>query len=369
MSNVRVTEPRRKTRAVRYGTVIVGGDAPVSIQSMCTCPASELERALAEIAALAKAGCQIVRVALRGAGDLEALPDLCRRSPIPVVADVHFDYRLAVAAAGAGAAGLRINPGNIGGSARVRAVVEAAGAAGIPVRVGVNAGSIEKDLRGRYASDPAGALAESALRSLVMMEGMGFGDLVFSLKSSDPAATVEANMIFASRCDYPLHVGVTEAGPPLSGAARSVVALTRLFTAGVGDTVRVSLSGDPVDEVIVSSAMLTALGLRDDFPRIISCPTCGRCHIDVAGIAGRLEREINGCGAPVRIAVMGCEVNGPGEAADADAGIAGSPRGPVLFRRGEIVGPVGGDPLEALLDEIARLTGGESPRPGAPETI
>jgi (E)-4-hydroxy-3-methylbut-2-enyl-diphosphate synthase len=330
---------------------------------MCTCPASARERAIAEIGALAKAGCQIVRVALRDEADLAALPDLCRRSTIPIVADVHFDHRLAVGAARAGAAGLRINPGNIGGAARVRAVVEAAGAAGIPVRVGVNSGSIEKDLRGKHVRDPAGALAESALRALDLIEGIGFGDLVFSLKSSDPAVTVDANLLFASRCDYPLHVGVTEAGPPLSGAARSVVALTRLLTAGVGDTVRVSLSGDPVDEVIVASAMLASLGLRDDFPQVISCPTCGRCHIDVPAIAGRLEREINGCGAPIRVAVMGCEVNGPGEAADADAGIAGSPRGAVLFRRGEIVGPVKGDPLAALLEEVRRLTGRVPERP------
>lgn len=353
--------PRRATRQVRYGPVAVGGDAPVSIQSMCTCPASELDRAAAEIAGLAKAGCQIVRIALRGGDDLEAMPALCRISPIPVVADVHFDYRLAVGAAGAGAAGLRINPGNIGGPGRVRAVAEAAGAAGIPIRVGVNSGSIERDLRSRHRTDPAGALAQSALRSLGMIEETGFGDLVFSLKSSDPAATVEANRIFASRCDYPIHLGVTEAGPPLSGTARSVVALTILLGAGIGDTVRISLSGDPVDEVIVASAMLTALGLRNDFPRIVSCPTCGRCHIDVASVASRLEREINGCGAPIRLAVMGCEVNGPGEAADADAGIAGSPRGPVLFRRGRIVGPVEGDPLAALLEEARRLTGRRPP--------
>jgi (E)-4-hydroxy-3-methylbut-2-enyl-diphosphate synthase len=350
---------RRKTRQVSYGEVAVGGDAPVSIQSMCTCPASSIDGALLEIGALTRAGCQIVRVAVRGDGDLEALPAVIGESPIPVVADIHFHHALAVGAAKAGAAGLRINPGNIGSEEKVRAVIDAAGEAGIPVRVGVNAGSLEKKLRDLAKAEPARALGESAAGYMAMISGWGFADMIFSLKSSDPEVTVEANSIFAAGCDYPIHAGVTEAGPPLSGAARSVVALTKLLSMGIGDTIRVSLSGDPVNEIIVAAALLTSLGLRDDFPRIVSCPTCGRCHLDVDVIAGRLEREISGCGAGISVAVMGCEVNGPGEAREADIGIAGSPKGAVLFRKGEIVRTIDGDPLETLLEEVRSLLKGE----------
>jgi (E)-4-hydroxy-3-methylbut-2-enyl-diphosphate synthase len=350
---------RRKTRQVFYGGTAVGGDAPVSIQSMCTCPASRAGDALAEIDSLVRAGCQLVRVAVRDAKDLEALPEIAGRSAIPVIADVHFHSSLAAGAAGAGAAGLRINPGNIGSRDKVRSVIDAAGEAGIPVRIGVNAGSLEKRLRAMAESEPARALSESASGYLDMISGLGFEDMVFSLKSSDPSVTVEANILFAAGNDYPIHAGVTEAGPPLSGAARSVVALTKLLGMGIGDTIRVSLSGDPVNEVIVAAALLTSLGLRDDFPRIISCPTCGRCHIDVDTIAARLEREISGCGSGISVAVMGCEVNGPGEAAEADIGIAGSPAGPVLFRKGEIIRTLDGDPLETLLEEVRGLLRGQ----------
>jgi len=354
---MRETAGRRKTRQVFYGDVAIGGDAPVSIQSMCTCPASGIEGVIGEIEALALAGCQIVRVAIRDEGDLEALPAILGRSRLPVVADIHFHHTLAVGAAGAGAAGLRINPGNIGSGERVRAVIEAAGDAGIPVRVGVNAGSLEKRLKDLARSEPARALSESAAGYMEMIERWGFTDMIFSLKSSDPNVTVEANVLFAASSGYPIHAGVTEAGPPLSGAARSVVALTKLLSMGIGDTIRVSLSGDPVNEVIVAAALLSSLGLRDDFPRIISCPTCGRCHLDVDTIAGRLERELSGCGAGISVAVMGCEVNGPGEAREADIGIAGSKKGAILFRKGEIVRTIDGDPLETLLEEARNLLG------------
>lgn len=346
---------RRKTRQVFYGDVAVGGDAPVSIQSMCTCPASSTEDVILETGALARAGCQIVRVAIRDDGDLAALPAIIAESRMPIVADIHFHHTLAIGAAKAGAAGLRINPGNIGSKEKVRAVIEAAAEAGIPVRVGVNAGSLEKRLKELAHSEPARALSESAKGYMDMISGWGFTEMIFSLKSSDPEVTVDANALFAEGNDYPVHAGVTEAGPPLSGAARSVVALTKLLSMGIGDTIRVSLSGDPVNEVIVAAALLTSLGLRDDFPRIISCPTCGRCHLDVESIAGRLEREISGCGAGISIAVMGCEVNGPGEAREADFGIAGSKKGAVLFRKGEIVSTIDGDPLETLLAEARTL--------------
>jgi len=350
-------QARRKTRQIRYGAVAIGGDAPVSIQSMCTCPASSTADVLGEIEALSRAGCQVVRVAVRDEGDLEALPAIIGGSSMPVVADIHFHHVLAVGAARAGAAGLRINPGNIGSGEKVRAVIEAAGEAGIPVRIGVNAGSLEKRLRDLARSEPARALSESAAGYMEMIGRWGFTDMVFSLKSSDAAVTVEANALFAAGNDYPIHAGVTEAGPPLSGAARSVVALTKLLSMGIGDTIRVSLSGDPVNEVIVASALLSSLGLRDDFPRIVSCPTCGRCHLDVGAIAERIEREINGCGRGISVAVMGCEVNGPGEAREADIGIAGSEKGAVLFRKGEIISTIEGDPLETLFGEIRRLLG------------
>jgi (E)-4-hydroxy-3-methylbut-2-enyl-diphosphate synthase len=346
---------RRKTRTVFYRGVPVGGDAPITIQSMTTAPTADVRRVMREIRALSRAGCELVRVAVKDRADVEALPAICGRSPIPVIADVHFDFRIAVAAAKAGAAGLRINPGNIGGAEKVRRVIDAAAGAGIPVRVGVNSGSLERDLRALARTDPAGALRESARRSLRLVEGFGFRDLVFSLKSPDALVTVEANRMFAADTDCPLHVGVTEAGPPLSGAAKSAVALTLLLSAGIGDTVRVSLSGDPVREVTVAAAVLSSLGLREDIPRIVSCPTCGRSWMNVAKIAERLEREILGRRVGVTVAVMGCEVNGPGEAKEADIGLAGSRRGAVLFRKGKVAKRLAGDIEGKFLAEVREL--------------
>ena len=333
---------------------------------MCTCPASRSGEALEEISSLSRAGCQIVRVAVKGEEDVRALPSICGESPIPVVADIHFDAGLAVRSARAGARGLRINPGNIGGEKEIGSVIEAAGTAGIPVRIGVNSGSLERDLRGLHGTDPARALFTSARRHLEMFERMGFEDIIFSLKSSDPSVTVEANRLFAGDNDYPLHIGVTEAGPPLSGVAKSVVALTMLLADGIGDTIRISLSGDPVNEVIAAAALLSALGLRDDFPDIISCPTCGRSQIDVAVIAERIERELLGAGRRIRIAVMGCEVNGPGEARDADIGLAGSAGGAVLFRKGKVVRRLEGDFMEEFVAEVIRLANGEQGEGGGP---
>ncbi len=350
-----MTGIRRKTRAVYYGGVGVGGDHRVSIQSMSTFPASAREEACGQIKSLADAGCEIVRVSVRDIGDARSLKWICGESPIPVVADIHFDYRLAVASIDSGVAGVRINPGNIGGRDKVKAVIDAAGNAGIPVRIGVNSGSLEKDLQRVYRDDPAGALGESAERYRDAIEKMGFRDMVFSLKSPDAATTVQANRIFAGSNDYPLHVGVTEAGPVLSGTARSVVALTMLLSEGIGDTVRVSLSGDPVKEVIVAAAMLSALGLRDDVAEIISCPTCGRSHIDVAAMAEELETILPRIGRGLKVAVMGCEVNGPGEAAHADVGLAGTASGAVLFKKGTVMRKIERDFLGNLLDEIQRM--------------
>lgn len=346
---------RRKTRQIRYGGVAVGGNAPVSIQSMCTCPASSTDMVLQEIRSLAAAGCEIVRVSVKDGSDVDALAAISEASTIPVIADIHFDWRLAVESAKAGVAGLRINPGNIGGGENVRRVIETAAQCGIAVRVGVNSGSIEKKLEALYRREPAKALYESAVATLEMIETMGFSDLVFSLKSSDPGVTVEANRLFAAHTDYPLHLGVTEAGPALSGAAKSAAALALLLADGIGDTVRISLSGDPVREVIVAAAVLSALGLREDIPEIVSCPTCGRCWMDVADIAEQLERELLGVRKHIRVAVMGCEVNGPGEAKEADIGLAGTRAGGVLFKKGRVYKTVTGDLKEELLSEVRKM--------------
>jgi (E)-4-hydroxy-3-methylbut-2-enyl-diphosphate synthase len=352
---VQLTRQRRMTRQVRYGGVAVGGVAPISIQSMTTCPASEADKVLAEIGALSRAGCELVRVSVGTDQDIAALRRVCDGSPIPVIADVHFDFDLAIKAARTGVKGLRINPGNIGGEDKAKRVIEAAADAGVPVRIGINAGSIERDLRDLQSADPARALCESARRCLRMIDGMGFEKAVFSLKSSEPAVTVEANMLFAVGNDYPIHIGVTEAGPLISGTAKSSVALALLLVEGIGDTVRVSLSGDPVREVIAAASILSALGLREDFPDIVSCPTCGRCRIEVAAIAERLERELLGVGRHMRIAVMGCEVNGPGEARDADIGLAGARGGAVLFKRGKVVRRLDGDIEEGFIEEVHRF--------------
>jgi (E)-4-hydroxy-3-methylbut-2-enyl-diphosphate synthase len=343
---------RRKSRRISYGAVAVGGGAPVSIQSMSTFPAASTAYVLEEIEALHRAGCELIRVSVKDQPDIYALDEICGSSPIPVIADVHFDFNVAVASAGRGVAGLRINPGNIGGEEGVKKVAEAAADRGIPIRIGVNSGSIESRLRDLYRRSPARALCESALGHLDIMERLGFHDLVFSLKSSDPMVTVEANELFAAGNDYPLHLGVTEAGPALSGTARSAVALTLLLAKGIGDTIRISLSGDPVREVLAASALLSALGLRTDMPEIISCPTCGRSWIDVGAIAESLERELLGIRCNLKIAVMGCEVNGPGEAKEADIGIAGTRSGAVLFKKGEIVRTLTGDIVSSLADEV-----------------
>lgn len=348
---------RRKTRKVLYGNVAVGGGSPVSVQSMCSLPVTSHDEIREQISALAAAGCQMVRVSVRDKNDAELLSGLCGESPIPVIADIHFDHRLAVLSAGAGVAGLRINPGNIGSEEKVMEVLEAASKSALTVRIGVNSGSLEKQYRGLYLEDPARALCESALGYSDLLERIGFRNAVFSLKSSDAMITVEANRLFALENDYPLHIGVTEAGPKLTGTARSVVALTLLLSEGVGDTVRVSLSGDPVDEVTVAFAMLSSLGLRDDIPRIISCPTCGRCRLDVAGIAELLEKSIPRTGRKLKVAVMGCEVNGPGEAKEADIGIAGTEKGAVLFKNGKIYKRLSGDLIEPLLSVIEKMTG------------
>jgi (E)-4-hydroxy-3-methylbut-2-enyl-diphosphate synthase len=315
---------------------------------------------LAQIRQLAEAGCDIVRVAVPGREAAAALPEIVAGSPMPVVADVHFDHRLALAAAEAGVHGLRLNPGNIGGRERAAEVAAAAKARGIPIRIGVNAGSLEPDILERDGRPTAAGLVESALRHAEILESAGFRDVVLSLKASDVPTTVTANRLVAARCDCPLHLGITEAGTVASGAVRSAVGIGVLLAEGIGDTIRVSLAGPPEEEVRVGRTILSALGLRRRGVTVVACPTCGRTEIDVQAIAERVEAETASLGADLVVAVMGCAVNGPGEAREADVGIAGGGTSAVLFRKGERVGVIGGTLLlDRLLAEIRALAGGE----------
>ncbi len=344
---------RRKSRGVSVGDVAVGGGAPVSVQSMTNTPTHDVERTAAQVERLASAGCEIVRVAVPDKAAAAALPEILGRSTIPVVADVHFDHRLALASIEAGVHAIRVNPGNIGSEDRVRAVADAAGAAGIPMRIGVNAGSLERDILERDGRPTAGGMVESCLRHIEMIERMGFRDIILSLKASDVGMTVEANRSIATACEYPLHLGVTEAGTVLTGAVRSAVGMAILLADGMGDTIRVSLAGPPEQEVVVGRRILSSLGLRHGGVTVIACPTCGRCTIDVASIADEVERATVHLRRDMVVAVMGCAVNGPGEAREADLGVAGGGGDAVLFRRGEVVRRIAGaDAARVLIDEI-----------------
>jgi (E)-4-hydroxy-3-methylbut-2-enyl-diphosphate synthase len=318
---------------------------------------------LAQIGRLAESGCDIVRVAVPGREAAAALAEIVAGSTLPVVADIHFDHRLALAAAEAGAHGLRLNPGNIGGRERAAEVAAAAKARGIPIRIGVNSGSLEPDILERDGRPTAAGMVESALRHAEILEAAGFRDIVLSLKASDVPTTVEANRLAAARCDLPLHLGVTEAGTVSSGAVRSAVGIGVLLAEGIGDTIRVSLAGPPEEEVRVGRTILSALGLRRFGVTVIACPTCGRTEIDVQGIAERVEAETASLRADLVVAVMGCAVNGPGEAREADVGIAGGGANAVLFRKGERVGVIEGTLLiERLLSEVRALADCRGPR-------
>jgi (E)-4-hydroxy-3-methylbut-2-enyl-diphosphate synthase len=314
----------------------------------------DVESTLAQIRALVTAGAQLVRVAVPDEAAAHAVSALVRESPAPLIADVHFDHRLAVAAIEGGAAGVRINPGNIGGRKEILEVAETAAEFGAVIRVGVNSGSLERDLRAREETDPAGALVESAVRNCALLEQVGFPRLKVSVKSSSPKVTIAANRELAKRVEYPLHIGVTESGTVRSGAVRSAVALGILLAEGIGDTIRVSLTGDPVEEVRAALEILRALELAPRGPRVISCPTCGRTKIDVESLALEVERRLAASGLDLEVAVMGCVVNGPGEARKADFGIAGGAGEGVVFARGRPVRKVvEGELLDALFAEIA----------------
>ena len=343
---------RSETKQIHVGGLAVGGGAQVSVQSMCNTPTADADATLAQIRQLAAAGCDIIRVAVPDTAAAETMPRICAESPIPVVADIHFDYRLALRCAEAGAAKIRINPGNIGGAERVRAVAEACGTRGIPIRIGINAGSLEKRLLEKYGAPTADALVESAADHAALLERFGFTDICLSLKSSSVALTVAAYRLAAQRFPYPLHLGVTEAGTLRQGTIQSAMGIGALLLDGIGDTIRVSLTADPVEEVRTGIAILKAAGLRSAGAKVVSCPTCGRTQIDLITAAGEVERRLDGCARNITVAVMGCVVNGPGEAREADYGLAGGKGEAVLFRKGEIVRKV---PEAGMVDALMEL--------------
>ena len=345
----------RKTRLIKVGGVPIGGSAPVAVQSMTNTDTRDALSTLAQIGRLAKAGCEIVRCAVPDDAAAKALRAICASSPIPVVADIHFDHRLALAALKAGVSALRINPGNIGSEEAVDAVARAAKEKGAPIRVGVNSGSVEKELLARFGGPTPEAMVESALRHANMLEKCNFYDIKISLKSSSVTDTIAAYRLMAARTDYPLHIGVTEAGTLLRGAVKSSVGLGVLLAEGIGDTMRVSLTHDPVREIEVAYEILRALGLRSRGPEVISCPTCGRTEIDLIGLAEAVQERLSGVEENFSVAVMGCVVNGPGEAREADIGIAGGRGKGILFRKGEKLYSVTGgkdELLDALMKEI-----------------
>lgn len=340
---------RRKTRQLNVGGVLIGGDAPIAVQSMTNTHTDDAEATLAQIRKLAAAGCDIIRCAVPDMAAAEGLKTICKESPIPVIADIHFDYKLALAAIAAGVDGLRLNPGNIGSTEKVRAVVEAAKERNIPIRIGVNAGSLPKDLLEKYGRPTAEALVEAAWRHIHILEDMDYRNIKVSLKAHDVPLTIAAYRLLASQCNYPLHVGITEAGTVNSGIIKSAVGIGALLAEGIGDTIRVSLTGDPVNEVKVAYDILKALGLREYGPTLISCPTCGRTRINLEKLALEVERRLADITEPITVAVMGCVVNGPGEAREADVGLAGGIGEGLIFRKGVILRKV---PENQLVDEL-----------------
>ena len=340
------------TRPIQVGNITVGGGAPVSIQSMTNTRTDDVAATVEQILRLEAAGCQISRCAVPDLAAARAVGAIKERIHIPLVVDIHFDYRLALEAAAAGADAVRINPGNIGGPERVKAVAQACRGRNIPIRVGVNGGSLEKELLAKYGGPTPEALVESAFGHIRLLNRWDFDDICVSLKTSSVPGTIAAYRLMAERSDYPLHVGLTEAGTPRMGLLKSAVGIGGLLALGIGDTIRVSLSADPVEEVYAARDILRAAGLRRDGPELIACPTCGRTKIDLIGLANQVEERLKGVEKPITVAVMGCVVNGPGEAREADVGIAGGDGEGLLFRRGEIVKKV---PQEALVDELFRL--------------
>ena len=337
------------SRQIHVGGIPIGGGAPVVIQSMLNTKTEDVKASLAQLKKLASAGCQIARLAVPDMGAVEGFAELCKLSPMPLVADIHFDYKLAIASAQAGASKIRINPGNIGSPDKVEAVVAVCKERNIPIRIGVNGGSLDKKLLEKYGHPTAQALVESAFSHLELLEKYSFYDTCVSMKSSHVPTMVEAARLFRQKCDYPIHIGVTETGPVRMGLMKSAMGIGALLLDGIGDTIRVSLTDDPVEEVYAAKDILKAAGLRKEGVNIISCPTCGRTKIDLIGLVNQVDAALKDCQKPITVAVMGCVVNGPGEAREADIGIAGGDGCGLIFVKGEAVAKV---PYDRLLDEL-----------------
>ena len=342
---------RKLTRKIKVGNVYIGGDTRVTIQSMTNTDTRNSESTLDQIRALYNAGCEIIRCAVPDMEAAEAIKEIVKHSPIPVVADIHFDYKLALKSIENGIAALRINPGNIGSTERIKMVVEAAKASNIPIRIGVNAGSLEKKLLEKYGEPTAEALVESALGHVKILEELDFNDIVISIKSSNVQMMIAAYRLMSTKCDYPLHLGVTESGTPFKGAIKSSIGIGTLLAEGIGDTIRVSLTSDPIEEIKVAKEILRDLDLREGGLEFISCPTCGRTQIDLIGIAEEVEKRLEGIKKDIKVAVMGCIVNGPGEAREADIGIAGGKGEGIIFKKGQIIKKV---KEEDLVEELMR---------------
>lgn len=349
---------RRKTREIKVGSVGVGGANHVSVQSMTNTNTADVKATVAQIKALTEAGCEIVRVAVPDMDAADALDAIKRSVSIPVIADIHFDWKLALRSLEAGVDGLRLNPGNIGSVERVREIVKASAERRVPIRIGVNAGSLEKDILEKYGHPTAQALVDSAMRHIRILEDMDFSDIKVSLKASNVLLTVESYRLLAAKVDYPFHIGITEAGTLFSGTIKSSVGIGMLLGEGLGDTLRVSLTGDPVDEVKVGWEILKSLGMRKRGVNIISCPTCGRIKLDSIRIAQEVEKRLSGVTEPVTVAIMGCVVNGPGEASEADIGIAGGDGVGLLYIKGKVARKVReSEIVDALIEEVYRIAG------------
>ena len=346
---------RKLRREIKIGSLRIGGNNPIAVQSMLNVPVKDIAGNVAQAKRLEAAGCQIIRVTVPTAEDAAVVSAIKQEVSIPLVADIHFDYRAAIAAAAAGADKIRINPGNIGSDDRVAAVVRACRERGLPIRIGVNAGSLEKDILEKYGSPTPQALCESAMRHVRILERHDFEDIVISIKSSNVPTVIAAYRLLAEACDYPLHIGVTEAGTYRMGLIKSAMGIGGLLLDGIGDTLRVSLTDDPEKEVQAGFDILRAAGFEVPGPEVISCPTCGRTNIKVAEIAQEVERRLAGCKKPIKVAVMGCVVNGPGEAREADIGIAGGVDSAVLFIKGQQIRTLRGDIVGQLLNEIEKL--------------
>ncbi len=347
---------RKLTRKVKVGKVYVGGDAPVTIQSMTNTDTRDVEATLKQIRELYNAGCEIIRCTVPDVEAAEAIKEIVKQSPIPVVADIHFDYRLALKVVENGISAVRINPGNIGSIERVRMVAEACKAKNIPIRIGVNSGSLEKEILERDGKPTAKGLVESALAHVKILEAVDFHDIVISIKSSDVKMMIDAYRLMSEKVDYPLHLGVTESGTPFRGTIKSSIGIGTLLAEGIGDTIRVSLTSDPIEEIKVAKEMLKALGLREGGLEFVSCPTCGRTQIKLIEIANEVERRLEGINKDIKVAVMGCIVNGPGEAKEADIGIAGGKGEGIIFKKGEVIKKCKEEDLiEELMKEIELL--------------